>query len=78
MGAQDRDGSGFVDYNEFLRGVRGDMNDRRVGMVELAWNILDKTGDNRVTLEDLRGTYDPSFHPEVTSCCSRRLTHANI
>ena len=61
----DRDSSGTVDYNEFLRGVRGDMNDRRVGMVQLAWEVLDKTGDNTVTIDDLRGTYDPSFHPEV-------------
>jgi hypothetical protein len=61
----DRDSSGTVDYNEFLRGVRGDMNDRRVDMVAQAWQVLDKTGDNTVTIEDLRGTYDPSFHPEV-------------
>lgn len=61
----DRDRSGTIDYDEFLRGVRGEMNDRRVGMVELAWEVLDKTKDGKVTIDDLRGTYDPSFHPEV-------------
>ena len=61
----DRDDSGSIDYDEFLRGIRGDMNERRVAMVQLAWRVLDKTGDDRVTLADLEGTYDPSFHPDV-------------
>lgn len=61
----DRDDSGSIDYDEFLRAIRGDMNERRVGMVKLAWEVLDKTGDGRVTIEDLKGTYDPSFHPDV-------------
>lgn len=63
----DRDGSGTIDYDEFLRGIRGDMNERRVGMVAQAWAVLDKTGDDRVTIDDLRGTYDPAFHPDVIS-----------
>jgi Ca2+-binding EF-hand superfamily protein len=44
----DRDRSGTIDYDEFLRGVRGDMNDRRVEMVALAFDVLDKTDDGKV------------------------------
>jgi len=33
--AFDKDGDGTLSYNEFIRGVRGDMNDRREALVKL-------------------------------------------
>lgn len=39
----DRNNDGRLDYDEFLRGIRGDLNDRRRGLVHLAFKKLDKT-----------------------------------
>jgi len=38
----DRDRSGRIDYDEFLRGIRGEMNDFRVNLSKKAFNIMDK------------------------------------
>ena len=40
----DPDGSGSVDYEEFLRGVRGGMNERRQGLVRMAFDVIDADG----------------------------------
>lgn len=61
----DRDESGFVSFDEFLRGLRGQMSQRRVNLIGEAYDKLDRTGDGRVTVEDLSGVYDTSMHPDV-------------
>jgi Ca2+-binding EF-hand superfamily protein len=61
----DRDRNGLIDFDEFLRGMRGEMNARRCGMVDLAFDVLDRTGDGLVTIDDLIDTYDVSWHPAV-------------
>lgn len=33
----DRNNDGKVDYDEFLRGLRGELNDRRKGLIMLAF-----------------------------------------
>jgi hypothetical protein len=35
----DNDGSGTIDYDEFLVGVRGELNERRKALVQLASNF---------------------------------------
>eukprot|EP00636_Phaeomonas_parva_P015118 CAMPEP_0118869868 /NCGR_PEP_ID=MMETSP1163-20130328/13008_1 /TAXON_ID=124430 /ORGANISM="Phaeomonas parva, Strain CCMP2877" /LENGTH=358 /DNA_ID=CAMNT_0006804803 /DNA_START=148 /DNA_END=1224 /DNA_ORIENTATION=- len=61
----DRDKSGKVSIEEFLRGVRGRMKKKRVLLVAQAFNVMDRTGDGVVTIEDLQGAYDASRHPKV-------------
>jgi Ca2+-binding EF-hand superfamily protein len=61
----DRDGSGAIDYDEFLRAVRGEMNEFRRGFVLNAFKVLDKTGDGIIQVEDIKGVYDASNHPDV-------------
>lgn len=61
----DRNCDGVVDYNEFLRAIRGEMNDYRKSLVQMAFKKLDKTGDNRVTIADLKGAYNVQEHPDV-------------
>ena len=63
----DRDRSGTIDYDEFLKGVVGDMNSKRVGFVKRAFKILDKSGDGKVDLDDIRGVYNAKMHPDVKS-----------
>lgn len=61
----DKNHDGNVDFDEFLRGIRGRMNKRRRGLVGLAFAKLDKDGSGEVTLDEMSKVYDPSFHPEV-------------
>eukprot|EP00928_Gymnodinium_smaydae_P001679 TRINITY_DN10605_c0_g2_i1.p1 TRINITY_DN10605_c0_g2~~TRINITY_DN10605_c0_g2_i1.p1 ORF type:complete len:526 (+),score=175.08 TRINITY_DN10605_c0_g2_i1:102-1679(+) len=63
----DFDKSGTVDYNEFLRGIRGDMSDFRLDWVKQAFAILDKDGSGIVDANELAGTYDVSQNPAVQS-----------
>lgn len=63
----DKDHSGFIDFGEFLRGVRGPMSARRTAVVSQAFEKLDRTGNGSVSLHDLRGVYDASCHPDVAS-----------
>lgn len=63
----DKNRDGRVSYDEFLRAIRGDLNDRRAGLVQLAYAKLDKNGDQTVNLEDMKIAYDVSFHPDFKS-----------
>lgn len=61
----DRDNSGLISFDEFLRGLRSPMSEKRQELVNLAFNVVDKTGDGQVTVEDLKGVYDCSGHPGI-------------
>jgi len=50
----DRDGSGSIDYDEFLRGVRGGMNDFRKNLALKAFDIMDKDHSGILDLNDIR------------------------
>ncbi|CAK9008921.1 unnamed protein product [Durusdinium trenchii] len=63
----DRDGSGTVSYDEFIRGVRGEMNDFRLEWVNKAFSVLDKDGSGVVTTAEMSQTYDVSANPAVQS-----------
>jgi len=41
----DSDWNGKISFNEFMRAIRGEMNERRRKMVHMAFKVLDKTGD---------------------------------
>ncbi|XP_072032235.1 calcyphosin-like protein [Amphiura filiformis] len=63
----DKDGSGTISYNEFLRALRGPMSSSRKNLIDLAFKKLDKTGDGKITLKDVKGVYNTRRHPEVLS-----------
>jgi Ca2+-binding EF-hand superfamily protein len=65
FGFFDTDRSGSVDYNEFLRAIRGPMNKRRQQKVMQAFKKLDKDGSGWIDINDLRGVYTADRHPEV-------------
>jgi len=63
----DRDSSGSIDYDEFLRGVRGEMNQFRVNFCKKAFNIMDKDKSGVLNIDDIRQTYNAKMHPDVKS-----------
>jgi len=63
----DRDRSGKIDYDESLRGVRGDMNQFRVNLCKKAFVIMDKDKSGVLDLDDIRQTYNAKMHPDVKS-----------
>jgi Ca2+-binding EF-hand superfamily protein len=63
----DDDASGTITYDEFLFGVRGEMNTRREQMVLLAFDVIDKDKSGILDLDDITEAYDASKHPDVIS-----------
>jgi len=63
----DADGSGSVDFEEFLRNLRPPMNNRRRKLVAMAFNKMDKDGSGHITIDDLKGVYDVTKHPKFRS-----------
>jgi len=63
----DSDKSGSISYDEFLRGVCGEMNDFRLALAKRAFKIMDKDGSGQIDINDLRGVYNAKFHPDVKS-----------
>eukprot|EP00831_Metopus_contortus_P080861 TRINITY_DN836_c0_g1_i2.p1 TRINITY_DN836_c0_g1~~TRINITY_DN836_c0_g1_i2.p1 ORF type:complete len:464 (+),score=102.69 TRINITY_DN836_c0_g1_i2:203-1594(+) len=63
----DRNNDGVIDINEFLRGIRGELNDRRRSAVYEAFRKLDVTGDGKVTLDDIEQLYKVESHPKFIS-----------
>lgn len=49
-----------VDYDEFIRTIRGPMNNVRKQVVRKCFDVLDKDGSGFVELKDLQGVYNAS------------------
>ena len=65
FGVFDRSGDGAIDYEEFLRGVRGGMNEFRMGLTRRAFKIMDKDGSGVLDIDDIRQNYNAKHHPDV-------------
>jgi len=58
-----RDGS--IQYDEFLRQVRGDLNQGRQALVNQAFASLDADGNGVLDYTDVMGRYSAGKHPAV-------------
>lgn len=63
----DVDKSGTITFNEFLRGVRGPLNDRRRQFVLRAFQILDADKSGVIECSDIEAKYSAAKHPDVLS-----------
>ena len=61
----DFDRSGLVEYDEFLRAIRGPMGAARKAIVMKAFNKMDKDGSGMIDINDIRGVYTADKHPDV-------------
>jgi len=67
FGIFDRDGQGEISYDEFLRTIVGEMNQRRVAVCKKAFKIMDQDGSGVLDLNDIRQNYNAKQHPDVKS-----------
>jgi len=67
FGHFDKDRSGAISFDEFLNGCRGPLNVRRTQMIYMAFKSLDKDSNGVIELDDIRGVYDASKHPDFIS-----------
>lgn len=67
LGYFDKDKSGTVSFDEFLREIRGDLNATRLALIRKAYDKLDVNQDGSVKLDDIAKIYDVSQHPDVIS-----------
>mmetsp|Transcript_30848 Transcript_30848/g.59554 ORF Transcript_30848/g.59554 Transcript_30848/m.59554 type:complete len:363 (-) Transcript_30848:1395-2483(-) len=70
----DRDGSGCVDYDEFLVAVSEPMNARRRELVEQAFRTMDVDGSGMIDLHDVMQRFSAHKHPDVAQV--RTLAHS--
>ena len=61
----DRDGSGEISYDEFLRNIRGEMNSFRKSIAMKAYKIMDSDKSGQLDINDIRQTYNAKQHPDV-------------
>jgi Ca2+-binding EF-hand superfamily protein len=61
----DFDRSGLIEYDEFVRAIRGPMNPQRKKIVLKAFKSIDKDGSGWLDLSDIKGTYNAAKHPDV-------------
>lgn len=65
--AFDLNRNGDIDFDEFIRMVIGPMNQFRTNLVVKAYKKIDYNGDGVLDINDIKGKYDASKHPEVKS-----------
>ena len=61
----DYDRSGLIEYSEFIRAIRGPMNQNRVKICMQAYAALDRDGNGWVDIKDIKGVYNAQRHPDV-------------
>jgi len=55
----------YIDYDEFMLGVRGPVSPKRRELIEKAWQQIDINGEGVVTPEEVIDRFDPTQHPDV-------------
>lgn len=65
--AYDRNNDGVVSFDEFIRGMRGSLNSRRIKMVIKAFKKLDTDRSGVITVGDMKGKFNAKHHPKVVS-----------
>lgn len=58
-------GDGNLDFDEFLKGLRGKMNDARRELVEQAFAKMDADGSGALEVGDVVSKYNTKSHPKV-------------
>ena len=65
--AFDRDRNGYLSFDEFMRGIRGRLSERRLDAVRRAFAKLDYNREGVVDVEDIAMCFNPRENPDVSS-----------
>lgn len=65
LAAIDKDNTGALSFDEFLVAIRGVINPRRQALINLAFDVLDTTGDGRITVDDIAEQFSAKGDPDV-------------
>mmetsp|Transcript_17218 Transcript_17218/g.30890 ORF Transcript_17218/g.30890 Transcript_17218/m.30890 type:complete len:425 (+) Transcript_17218:254-1528(+) len=65
--AYDRNNDGYVSFDEFIRGMRGSLNSRRLKMVVKAFKKIDEDRQGVITIDQMRRRFNAHHHPKVIS-----------
>ena len=63
----DVDNSNKIDYDELLRTLVGVMNEYRINLIKKVFSTLDRNNNGQIEIEDIKGMYNASRHPEVVA-----------
>ena len=63
----DTDNDGYVNFDEFLKGIRGAPNDKRQAFIDKAYLKFDKDGNGVINSADLAVCFNADNHPKVIS-----------
>ena len=63
----DKDIDGYVNFQDFLEGIRSRPNSRRQEIIDIAFKKFDKDGKGLIDVSDLKGIFNGSGHPLVIS-----------
>ncbi len=63
----DKDIDGYVNFQDFLEGIRSRPNSRRQEIIDIAFKKFDKDGTGLIDVSDLKGIFNGLGHPLVIS-----------
>ena len=63
----DSENTGEIDYDEFIRTIRGEMNEFRQGLVQKVFDKLDVKKTGEISFKELNNKYNIKQHPDVLS-----------
>lgn len=63
----DFDRSGAIEFDEFVRAIRGPMSPQRQKIVMACFKKLDRDNSGWIDISDIRGIYVANKHPDVLS-----------
>ena len=63
----DTDNDGYVNFDEFLRGIRGVPCQKRQALIDRAYAKFDKDGNGMINAADLSVVFNADNHPKVIS-----------
>ena len=61
----DKEGSGRIDYDEFIRVIRGQMNNSRKSLIEKIFSTFEPDQDGYVHIKKINQFFIPENHPDV-------------
>lgn len=67
LAAVDKDNTGSLSFDELLSTIRGPVSARRQALINMAFDILDRTGNGVVQVDDIAASFSAQSNPDVVA-----------